>query len=193
MKTYYLFSLIILITILSNCSKENKTDLVEDKVSSVPLQWPPEPVPLDSISSIPDSLVGRLQFGSGDLGQGWGYVFSKPGGGLEDVIGWGPLVVNGYADLPFCIFTISKPSKGYAPNQYEVIYFDSSKTRIRLLHERRDFVCICYECYDTDSLGVIANSFTTASTQVIYRGKYYQLKDDGWYIDDKLLHSFVSN
>jgi len=149
-------------------------------------RWPPARP--DTVSSIPDSLIGKLQMGSGDFGQGWGYVFRDSA--MSRQVGWGPLIASGTLDLPFCLFNIERPIALYAPNQYEVIDFDSSMTRVRIEAASGDQVCMWLD----DDRGIFhtpSDALLYAGSRVRLSGQVYELRKDGWYLTGQCVHAFA--
>lgn len=77
--------------------------------------------------------------GHGGHQKGWDYIYKDANKEFgSGTLGWGPLVTQGEFDLTYNLFMIDRPAQGYAENQFEVVYHDKNRTRIRLVPERDD-------------------------------------------------------
>jgi hypothetical protein len=83
------------------------------------------------------------------------------------------------------IFSITKPSNGFIENQFEVVYFDDKQTFIVADSTKNDKLVFVYL-----GPGNLKETYTFPGMKVRYQNKIFELRADGWYINNKRIHAF---
>lgn len=91
-------------------------------------------------------------------------------------------------ELSMNLFAIDKPADGYVESQFEVVYFDDDRTLIAVSSDKDDVWALVKT---GGGLGMNAtHGATFPGAKVRYRDKLYELRADGWYLNDKRLRAF---
>jgi hypothetical protein len=147
------------------------------------LEWPPIPAPSADVLS---GHTGKLVTGGGAQGEGWDNAYTDSTKS-EKLDGWGVLYTSGDTMLPVNVFKLSKPEPGYAENQYEVLYYDESRTLIRLVPGEGDRLLMLSE---GGFLGPMTNTALFEGARVRYVDRVYVLRADGWYCEGRNVSRF---
>jgi len=89
--------------------------------------------------------------------------------------------------MGFNLFGIDKAGDGYVESQCEVVYYDDHETLVRADPQHNDSLALV----EDDSSGANTWACTYPGAHVRYAGKMYELRHDGWYLDNRLVHAFV--
>ncbi|MFG0253408.1 MAG: hypothetical protein ACF8NJ_11110 [Phycisphaerales bacterium JB038] len=151
---------------------------------SGPTVWPPTPPP-DSVS--PASTADASFCSEATVYEDSRREFV--GGGDRR---YGYAVCDGEVAVGFNLFAIEEAGDGYVPNFFEVVYFDDSQTRLRVSSEEGHQ--LVYEV-DKDAQyrpGVLQVKTTVSypGTKILYDGTTYEIREDGWYVDDTRVAGF---
>ena len=147
------------------------------------LHWPPVPAMDQEVLM---SANYEMSF-SGGQGEGWDYAYTDSSKSQQ--IGWGSLCTSGDTMLKCNIFEITSAENGYTENQYEVVYYDNSRTLIRLDKGKKDKLLILNRGLDSSGFHLTGTAAFTG-TKVRYCDRVYEIRDDGWYIGSELIHPF---
>jgi hypothetical protein len=105
---------------------------------------------------------------------------------------YGYVVCEGEVDLAFNIFTIQEAGEGFVENSFEVVSFTDSRTRVRIIESEGHRLI-----YEVDKMAYyvpgqlnVKSTATYAGTRISYAGQIYEIKQDGWYVDGRRVHSF---
>jgi hypothetical protein len=92
---------------------------------------------------------------------------------------------NGKAKLSSNLFSPDKPMEGSIDNQFEVVYFDENQTLISADSTKNDKIIFIYL-----GIGNLKETFSYPGMHVRYQGKVYELRKDGWYLNNRIIHKF---
>jgi hypothetical protein len=150
----------------------NYSKLAQGKIDSCYYyQWPPQ-----KIASIPTNFIVTSSF-SFNKSKNVNY-------NGEERIAF--LIREAKLLFPENIFSISKPSEGYAESQFGVVYYDDKQTFIEVDSTKNDELDIIYL-----SPGSFQTTHILPGTHIRYQNKIYELRKDGWYLDNIRIHEFV--
>ena len=142
--------------------------------------WPPE-----SPASEPlEDFGGRLQ--SEEIG----YLYesaaaqAEADGSSEGSTNWGFVHREGEITLGFNPFDGTAAQPGYYETQVEVVYFDESMAQLRLDPEKGDQMLLINNMFNQVPSVVVSGARLRVGRTV------YELREDGWYVDDKIVHEF---
>jgi hypothetical protein len=171
---------------------EAPSTAVFEELTTIPGVWPP---PLSEPHD-PDSTVPVL--GEGDekpefCGDTTIYDDDRLAVAAEGEARVGYVVCNGEFELPYNIFAITRAGSGYVNNAYEVVSFDGSTTRIKVVGDENHR--LVYEV-DKDALYAGLVDFimtpTYSGTRVLYNDKIYEIRADGLYVAGQQVSRFAN-
>ena len=86
---------------------------------------------------------------------------------------------------PENIFSISKPTDGFAETQFGVVYYDDKQTFIDVDSSKNDELDMVYL-----GPGQFQTTHVLPGTHIRYQDKLYELRKDGWYLNNIKIHGF---
>lgn len=88
--------------------------------------------------------------------------------------------------LPENIFSISKPTDGFAEIQIGVVYYDDKQTFVEVDSTKKDELDMIYL-----GPGQFQTTHILPGTHIRYQDKLYELRKDGWYLKNIKIHEFA--
>jgi len=141
-------------------------------------QWPP-PLPANPAPDF--TPTSRVEFNE------WVHVYADSA--KSEPISMAYVIRDVKYELPFNLFAIDRPDDRYVESQFEVVYFDESRTLIQAVSDQDDGVALVRG----DNVFSVTYGFTFPGAKVRYGEKVYELRRDGWYLDKRRLHSFTTS
>ena len=105
-------------------------------------------------------------------------------GSSEGSTHWGFVHRQGEFTLGFNPFDVPSALPGYYESQVEVVYFDESMAQLRLDPEAGDKMLLVRDMFRT------APSVLVTGARLRVGKTVYELREDGWYVDDEIVHEF---
>jgi hypothetical protein len=163
-----------------------------EELAGIPGVWPPPP----SEAFTSDSKVPVL--GEGDAepkfcGDTTIYNDNRLTVAAEGEARVGYVMCDGEFELPYNIFTITTAGDGYVNNAYQVVSFDDSHTRIKMVGSENHRLV-----YEVDPVARYAGLVdfimtpTYEGTRVLYNDKIYEIRGDGFYVGDQQVSRFAN-
>lgn len=149
--------------------------------------WPP-PLPGDSSDAWKQRTAWDLpqQDLTSNIGD-WQYVKSASG----ETLGWGPDIVDGKSVIPVNIFMVDVVPDVQVDNFFVVEDHGSDYTLVSLEKDKGHRLCMAYNGISAEG----AQIQTTAmfpGTRAQIGDNVYELKRDGWYLGEELLHKVTA-
>ncbi|MEZ5498265.1 MAG: hypothetical protein R3E77_02425 [Steroidobacteraceae bacterium] len=142
--------------------------------------WPPESPRSEPLKD----FGGRLK--SEEIG----YIYESAeaqaaaGGSSKGSSNWGFVYHEGDFTLGFNPFDGSSAQPGYYDSQVEVVYFDDKIAQLRLDPDKGDKLLLINDMFNQVPSIVVSGARLRVGRTV------YELRDDGWWVDGKLVHAF---
>ena len=143
--------------------------------------WPPESPRSEPL----EDFGGRLE--SDEIG----YIYESAvaqadaGGSSEGSSNWGFVYHEGEITLGFNPFDGTTAQPGYYESQVEVVYFDESMAQLRLDPEKGDKMLLINNVFNQ------VPSIVVSGARLRVGGTVYELREDGWWVDDRIVHEFA--
>ncbi len=160
--------IIVFVFLFISCNKND-----DSKIENGPLQssWPPAKVQTPPKDFRPTERLNYSDWINVKVGDQGRTAFVTHYGNVK---------------LPFNLFAIKEPANGYAECQFEVIYYDETQTFVIADSTKNDKLAMIY-----NGVGDVSSAYTYPGTRIRYQSKYYEIREDGWYLDGKRVHAFI--
>jgi len=117
---------------------------------------------------------------------GWQHVKSADG----EALAWGPDIVDGTSVIPVNIFTVEQVPDVRINNYFVVEDYGNDYTLVRLEKGKGHRLCMIT---DISAEGIqLETTATFPGTRAQIGDNIYELKPEGWYLGDVLLHPVIA-